>query len=413
VLVPTARNAEAFIAAATHTLGHDIEVISGIEEARLIYLGVAASMPDDGRPRLVVDIGGGSTELIAGVGAVAQDKESLYVGCVAQSLAWFPDGRVTSRRLAQATLAAAIELEPVVARFRPAPGTRVLGASGTVRAVRDAIATLQPGTTAITPAGLARLQRAVVAARNGAGLAALGVREDRRAVFAGGLSVVLALFGQLGLTCMEPAEGALREGLLHDLVGRIEHEDVRPQTIAALARRYHVDEAHAQRVAQMALALLGKVARAWQLGAPEHAHLLEWAARVHEIGLDVAHAEHHKHGAYVLAHGDLPGFSRQEQRALAALVRAHRRKFQPAVFDAVPLAQRTAVTRLAVLLRLAVVLHRGRTPVAPPVPVIGVTGNRVRVRLPARWLRAHPLTRADLAAEAAYLAPAGVRLEVG
>lgn len=408
-----ARNAPAFLETAARALGHRIEVISGIEEARLVYLGVAAATPDDGRTRLVVDVGGGSTEMVVGSGDRARDKESLYMGCVSQTLAYFPGGRVTAARLQRAVLAAAVELEPVAPRFRRGNWQRVLGASGTVRAVRDAIATLDPRALHITPDGLAALRDAVIAARRPEGLARLGVRADRQAVFAGGLSVLLALFEQLEIESMEASDGALRDGLLQDLVGRIRHRDARGPTVAALARRYHVDLPHARRVARLACALHEQVAGEWALTEADQVALLEWAALLHEIGLDVAHAEYHKHGAYILQHGDLPGFSREEQRALAALVRVHRRKFAVEVFDALPPPQRRAAMRLAVLLRLAVTLHRSRTPAGPPVPRVRVEGTGLRVQLPTDWLRAHPLTQADLAQEAAFLAAAGLRLRFG
>lgn len=250
----------------------------------------------------------------------------------------------------------------------------------------------------------------MVGAGDARALGALGVRADRQEVFAGGLSIVLALFENLGIEVMEVSDGALREGLLLDLVGRIRHTDVRAQTVAALARRYHVDAAHGARVAGLAQQLRAQVATTWGLADAAHGQVLEWAAQLHEIGLDVAHAEYHKHGAYILEHGDLPGFSREEQRTLAALVRVHRRKFAAAVFDALPEHRREAATRLAVLLRLAVALHRGRTPTAPPVPALGVNGTRLRLKLSGTWLREHPLTRADLAAEAAFLADAGYTL---
>ena len=212
---------------------------------------------------------------------------------------------------------------------------------------------------------------------------------------------------------MEVSDGALREGVIYDLLGRIRHEDVRDRTIAAVTRRYGLDEAQAERVNATALELLGQVRESWRLTTDDCGRVLEWAARLYEIGLLLSHNDYHKHGAYILEHADLPGFSHGDQRVLAALVRRHRRSFPADAFVHLPREWVQPALRLCALLRLAVVLHRGRS--RQPLPPLKLTANqqRLELRFPAGWLDEHPLTRADLEAEAKYLKKAGFRLEFG
>ncbi len=212
---------------------------------------------------------------------------------------------------------------------------------------------------------------------------------------------------------MEAADGALREGALYDLVGRIRHQDVRSAAIEALAARYHVDVSHARRVETTAVALLERVARSWRLADETAEQVLRWAARVHEVGLDISHSQYHKHGSYIVGHSDLAGFSREEQRELAALVRVHRRKFAAAPFRELGDDRAARARRLAVLLRLAIVLHRGRSPVGLPDVQVAVDDDHLVLTFPPGWLGSHPLAEADLRAEADYLAAAGFTLRFG
>ncbi len=407
-----AGNSERFLADAQRALGHPIEVISGVEEARLIYLGVAHALPDDGKQRLVIDIGGGSTEIIIGRHIQPLRLESLYLGCVSHSLKFFGDGRITVANLRQAVLAGLVELEPVVADYRAFGWQRVLGASGSVAAVADALRVAGFGDGSITASGLQRLRKRVLEIGKVEGLTQLEVRSDRLAVFMGGFAILLALFEGLDLKQLEVSDGALRQGLLYDQLGRIHNADIRDRTVARLARRYHVDSAHARRVTRTAQRCLDSVGAAWGLGDLHHARVLAWAAQLHEIGLDVAHAQYHKHGAYILEHADLAGFSRQEQHQLSVLARIHRRKFALTEFATLAQDTRQSLTRLAVLLRLAVVLHRSRAALRLPRFTLRVTGNSLAIAFPVGWLERHPLTGADLAQEAQFLAAAGFTLQL-
>jgi len=403
----SARNTASFLRAAERVLGHPIETISGVEEARLIYLGVAHTVGDRPGPRLVVDIGGGSTELIVGRGFEPEHMESLYMGCVTSSRRHFPEGRITETTLRRAELAALQELGPVEAGLRERGWDEVVGASGTIRTVGAVVRGAGFDEDGITPQALDWLREALLEAGQARRLDLSGLGPERREVFAGGLAILRGVFAALRIERMAVSDGAMREGVLYDLVGRIRHEDVRGRSVAGLADRCHVDWRQAGRVECTALRFLGQVARSWDLEAADLRQLLAWAAQLHEIGLDVAHAHYHKHGEYIVSMADLLGFSRQEQRLLAALVRAHRRKFPVEVIELLPEAWRRPIARLAIVLRLAYVLHRSRSP--EPLPEIRVSAIKrsIALRFPAGWLDDHPLTRADLEQEASYLAVAG------
>ncbi len=399
-----ARNSDAFLEAAAAALGHPIEVISGLEEARVIYLGVSHSLPGSPGQRLVMDIGGGSTELIIGEGFEPIYMESLYMGCVSLSQAWFSDGAISAKAMRRAEIAAGQELQAIEQDYRRLGWVGAVGSSGTIRAVGEVLQAMGWSDIGITLPALQRLREAMIGAGHVSRLDALqGLPPERAAVFPGGVAILIATFAALGIERMEVSDGALREGLLYDLMGRIRHEDVRSRTISVLKERYHVDKAQAQRVHDTALYALHQVMHAWQLEDECVANLLEWAARLHEIGLAVAHSGYHKHGAYLLEFSDMPGFSRQEQKALAVLVRSHRRKFSTAVFRILPETQRERLMRLAILLRLAVLLHRSRADIPLPPFHLEVDGKSINLRFPAGWLELHPLTQADLAQEAEML----------
>jgi exopolyphosphatase/guanosine-5'-triphosphate,3'-diphosphate pyrophosphatase len=408
-----ARRKQGFLERARAALGHPIEIISGIEEARLIYLGVAHTLPAEPGNRLVVDIGGGSTELIIGEGYAPKYLESLYMGCVSLSEEHFPGGRVSDKRFRRACVAARMELESIVNPARAVGWDQAVGSSGSVRAVFDAIHEIDPGAAAITQGGIDAVVQRLVDAGSVAAAGFGSVSPERALVFAGGLAILAQVFESLALGQMRVADGALREGLLHDMLGRLTDEDVRSRTVRSMETRFHVDAAQADRVEATAVSLLGQVAERWALDDPESEQFLRWAARLHEIGLDISHAHFHKHGAYLLEHADMPGFTREEQRLLGCLVLAHRRKLhlERAPELVPPWDERCAP--LAVLLRLAVLLNRSRSGETPPAIRLAVRGRGLTLRFPRGWLRRHPLTAADLAQEAAYLAPARYPLKFG
>jgi len=407
-----ARSRQPFLDKAREALGHPIEIISGREEARLIYSGVIQTMPDSPDNRLVVDIGGGSTEMIIGRGIEPLELESLKLGCVMMSARHFGDGKLSGKRFARARLAAQQELEPVQAAFLKRGWKQAAGSSGTVRSIFDAQKALDPQATGITADGIEAIIGTLISAGSVGAIAMEGVTDDRRAVFPGGVAILAEIFAQLGIEQMRWAEGAMREGLLYDMVGRYTHEDARDRTVRSMQQRYHVDLEQAARVEQTALTLLEQVQESWQLHDPLAELALTWACRLHEIGLDVAHSGYHRHGAYLLEHADMPGFAREEQMLLARLVGAHRRKLSlEAMTDLLPPWDSRAIY-LALILRIAVLLHRNRS--SEPLPAVTLTGRprTLELRFKVRSFRDHPLTAADLNNEIDCLREAGLRLRV-
>ena len=401
----------AFLRAAELALGHPIEIISGDEEARLVYLGVAHGLAAGSERRLVIDIGGGSTELILGVGMEPGQRDSLYMGCVSMSQLLFGDGRITEDTMNSALLRAALEVRPVRQVYRAGNWERAVGSSGTIRSIRAVVKAAGWSEEGITADSLRKLRKKLIKAGHVDKLELEGLSEERRPVFPGGVAVLSALFESLKIERLQVSDMALREGLLYEMIGYVRHQDVRQRTVDSLGQRFGVDREQAQRVEATATALLSQVARDWGLTDGEHAYMLAWACQLHEIGLCISHSGFHRHGAYILANADMPGFSRPQKALLAALVRSHRRKFANAVFHELPEHLVEPARRLCVLLRLAVLLHRGRSPDAKPMLYLDVSGHKIRVSFPEDWLEHHPLTRAELEREADYLAKAEFSLK--
>jgi exopolyphosphatase/guanosine-5'-triphosphate,3'-diphosphate pyrophosphatase len=407
-----ARRKQAFLERAREAIGYPIEIIAGREEARLIYSGVAHTMPLDTGRRLVVDIGGGSTELIIGQGFEPLDLESLHLGCVTMSTRYFGDGKLSAKRFERARVTAQQELEPIQMAYRARGWDGVAGSSGTVRAIFDALRELDPQCTVITLDGMERLIELLVRAGTNRMIPLVSVNDERRAVFAGGLVILIEVFAQLGIRNMRVADGAMREGLLYDMMGRYTAEDARERTVRSMQRRYHVDLIQAGRVEETAVGFLQQVRKSWGLEDPLAELSLRWAARLHEIGLDVAHSGYHRHGAYLLENADMPGFAREEQLLLARLVGAHRRKLVlDGVEDLIP-PWDSLTLFLILVLRLAVLLHRDRS--GAPLPAIELTPRprTLELHFKLRSLRDHPLTSADLQQEVEYLKDQGLRLRI-
>jgi len=407
-----ARRKQAFLERAREALGFPIEIVSGMEEARLIYSGVAHHLPNEAGRRLVVDVGGGSTEIIIGERHEPLELESLQMGCVSLSERFFDDGRLSPKRIERARLAARLELEPIQAAFLRRGWERAVGSSGTVRAIAASIRELDPTANCITPDGLELLLQRLAQSGHLRSLDLDSVSEERRPVFPGGAVIVAEIIAALGIAQMRFVEGALRDGLLYDMVGRLTRSDARERTVASMQRRYHVDVEQAERVEAAAMTFLAQAKVAWGLEDPLAELSLRWGARLHEIGLDVAHNGYHRHGAYLLENADMPGFSREEQQLIARLVGSHRRKFSlERLEELIPPWDRLAVF-LIVLLRLAVLLHRGRSAEALPKIELVARGRTLALDFPARWLKEHPLTVADLQLEIEYLRPQAVRVRV-
>jgi exopolyphosphatase/guanosine-5'-triphosphate,3'-diphosphate pyrophosphatase len=407
-----AKNSGEFLERARLALGHPIEIVAGREEARLIYLGVSHSVPLEPGNRLVIDIGGGSTECILGEGFEPVATESLFMGCVSWSSRFFGKGAIDRDAFRQAETAAMLELQSFARRYRSLTWQASYGSSGTVLAIAELLEKSGWWERGITRKGLKKLRAALCDAGQLARLALPGLDPERAAVLPGGLSILMAAFKSLGIESMTPASGALREGLLYDLLGRIRHEDVRERSIKSLAARSRVDLEQASRVERTALHCLDQAAPSWGLDRGEAGKYLGWAARLHEIGLDISHTGYHKHGAYIIENADMPGFSRNEQQLLAAIVHAHRRKLQPETFTPIPADQRDFALRTSILFRIACCLNRSRSTEPLPEFELGAAKNGVRLRFPSAWLEGAPLTRADLEEDRERLQAAGLVLEL-
>ena len=392
----TAKNSLEFAQRAQDILSHEIEVISGREEARLIFLGASHSLEDRSLQRLVVDIGGGSTEFIVGRQFQPRLMESLRMGCISMSDQYFGDGKITTEAMNKAVIAALQEMEVIELLFKAHGWNLAIGTSGTILAVQKALD--QGAGTPITLASLDRLVELLVEAKHVDNLRSEFVGPDRAPIFPGGVAILRAAFQALEIDEMQVATGALREGVLHDLLGRVHDEDIREKSIRDVMVRFHIDTAHAERVADTAIHLFNQVKKSWQLDDERDGKLLRWSALVHEIGMDISHSAYHKHGGYLVENLDMQGFSISEQYMLSLLVRSHRRKY-PANDREI----REPVAQLIVLLRLAVVLKRNRTDEELPLLKLNAKDKALTLKLEREWLKQHPLTTVDLRQEIGQL----------
>lgn len=411
-----ARNGQAFIDQAEAILGCDLDIIAGREEARLVYLGVSHTLGDKDENRLVIDIGGGSTELIIGRRFEALTMESLHMGCVSYMQRFFESGDISEANLDRAYRFACIELENIKTQYMAKGWSNCVGSSGTLQAVEQVLINQGWSEAGITKKGLLKLKKALLGFEKLEEVKFNGLKENRRTVFASGIAIVLALFDSLEIEFMSISSGALREGVLYDLIGRLDHEDVRERTVSALEQRYDIVKSDAAKVEQTAMHLWRQVADEWKVQTQtqipnEQAQMLAWAARLHEVGMSISHSQFHKHGEYIISQSDLAGFSKQNQRALAALVRGHRRKYPQAIFETFG-RQQASLEHICIILRLAVLLKHS----LPEQGLLGVkakaAGKQLILTFADDWLSERPLTQAKLEAEQAYLNKAGYDLVI-
>lgn len=409
-----AREDSTFLRDAEAALGHPIEIISGIEEARLIYKGVSHSLPLNDGLRLVIDIGGGSTEVILGQGENPRALESLHLGCVSMTERYFHGGEITRDAFNRARIAARLELRPVKAFFRGAGEIEAIGTSGTILSterVARALGLQESGE--LTLAIVDNLIDLVCDFDAIGDLDLSGLSERRSQVWPGGLAILAELINALRIPALRVSDGALREGLLYDLLGRLRHEDARERTVRAMAARYSVDYRQAERVADTASKLFQQCSGRWGLTEELDENILLWAAQLHEIGLDISHDGYQRHGAYIAEHADMPGFPRAEQRFMAFLIGSQRRSINIKARKSLPRAWREDALRMALLLRLAVLLHRSRSDADMPPIRIEVSDDSLALNFDEHWLAANPLTVSDLEREQTYLERVGYELAFG
>ncbi len=404
-----ARNTKSFLSRAEKVLGFPIEIIAGREEARLIYVGVAHSLPISANNRLVVDIGGGSTECIIGSGLDPIHTESLYIGCVSHTQRYFPDGKISASRMQKAELAARSELQTITSEFAGTGWQEAFGSSGTARTVGEMIVQNGFGEREITPQGLARLRAALIAAGDWRDLAMPGLPSDRVPVIAGGFAILAAVVEELNIKRMGLSAYALRHGVLFDLIGRAQHKDMREATVRQFLRRYQVDLAQAKRVECAALQLLELLSNGLPESRREHAlQMLTWAARLHEIGISISYSGYHKHSAYIVHNADMPGFSRADQASLSLLLLAHRGSLNK---------MRTMVASeddwaLILALRLAVLLNRRRANRDVPPLALSREDGTFHLAIDKDWLAQHPLSETALDNEVAQWQAIGLKFRV-
>lgn len=393
-----AKNAPQLLKAAQSALGFPIEIIAGREEARMIFVGVSHSLPKAEHKRLVIDIGGGSTEFIIGEGLEPIEMESLYMGCVSYSLRYFPDGKITEEAFERAQIAAATEIQSISKNFKSKHWQEAVGSSGTARTLGEVLRLNGLTDGAVTLDGLYQLRQLLVKSKEVKKIELNGLSTDRSAVISGGLAIMLAAFEGLNIDKLTVANSALREGVLYELLGRMQHDDTRDSTVNSFMRRYHVDREQVKRVQLMALVLLSQVEHKLSMDVAVAKQHLIWAAKLHEIGVSIAHGGYHKHSAYIIENADMPGFSKMEQEALGFLVRAQRRSLTKMEMPLL-LEDRTA---LVMIFRLAVLFHRNRLDITPPELNLAWHKAGFGLDVAPGWLAKNPLTDAELASEIVY-----------
>lgn len=405
------KNANAFLMIAETALGCSIDIIAGREEARLIYLGVTQGVSSQEGRCLVIDIGGGSTELVIGEGLKPLEMESLQYGCVSLTRRFFGDGLITPERWREAERSIMADLQELRVRYQKTGWNSVIGSSGTIKAVEEICRQLGWIEKDINADALHMLRDRLLEFETIDSVRLPGLTERRHPVLIGGLVMLYACFKALEIDSLRVSPYALREGVLHDLLGRLDSQDPRGKTIEALMSRYSVDRDQVERVKATALKACEKIADAMFL-RPIHRQLLGWAADLHEIGLGVSHSRYQLHSGYLVENSDLAGFTRQEQLFLAALVQNHRRLIPGGFADKLPARLHEPLRMTLFCLRFACVLCRSREDDAIPAFRLSSGENTITVSFSEQWKENHPLTMYDLQQESRALDAIGLQLRI-
>lgn len=403
------KNANTFLLAAEANLGCSIDIIAGREEARLIYLGVSQGVSGHEDRKLIIDIGGGSTEIIIGQGPNALLLESVQFGCVSLTKRFFGKGKISFKRWSKGMAAVMAEMQELRLRYLATGWQTAIGSSGTVLAVSEICRQAGLGDTDITRAGLESIRDRLLQFKSTAEVQFPGLSEQRQPVLVGGLLMLMACFETLELQKIRTSPFALREGLLYDMLGRLEQRDPRDNTVLAFKRRYGVDEPQVKRVKSTLASLFAQLSTEFGLRAI-HQQMLGWAADLHEVGLSVSHSHYQQHSGYLVEQSDMPGFTTTEQQFIAALVRYHRRTIVGDFTQALPTRVHQALTHCLLCLRLACIFCRSRDSRTIPNLMIQIEGNSVTLKLAEDWSRANPLTLHDLQTEVQEIRRTGVSL---
>ncbi|MGF1759919.1 exopolyphosphatase [Photobacterium sagamiensis] len=406
-----ANNAHLFLKRAESIMPYPIEIIPGTEEARLIYLGVAHTQPESGR-KLVVDIGGGSTELVVGENFDTRLLYSKHMGCVSYNQHYFAKGKISSKNMASAQLAAQQKMESIASQYHRQAWGKAIGSSGTIKAIRGVLIAKGYSDGMITNKRLNQLVEQVLSFKNNDELDLPGLSDDRKPVFAAGLAILAAVFQSLKIEEMIYSDGALREGLLYEMEDRFRHSDIRTRTASAMASQYHVDLDQATRVKECAEDLYAQIEPQPGPAKSELSTLLGWGALLHEVGLSISYPGFHRHSAYLLRYSTMPGFNLEQQTVLATLVRFQRKALKLEEMPELSIYKRKHLYPLIRTLRLAVALNGQRAD--EPLPKINVKADKEswELTLPAGWQENNKLLAADLRQEQEYWAKAGWELAI-
>lgn len=389
------RKANRFLKEVETALGCPVDIIEGREEARLIYMGVSQGVAGHEERRLVIDIGGGSTELVIGEGLETLEMESLQFGCVSLTKWYFGSGKISRKRWEKARRAVLVELQELQIRYTSLGWQSAIGSSGTIRAITAVCQDRGWCERNITPSSIAAMRDELLRFGHVETIDFPVMSERRRSVIAGGLVILSAVFEALGIQEMIASDFALREGALHDLLGRLEHRDPRDKTIKAFTSRYGVDEPQAERVSATAIEAFRQISHSLAL-TQSHEQMLKWAAELHETGLSISHSHYQENSGYLVEKSDMAGFSRQEQLLLAALVRYHRRSIPRSFTDGIPERLHAPLRSLLFCIRFAWILCRTRDNEAIPSFSLDLNDGELLARFDSSWVTSHPLTITDL-----------------
>ena len=396
-----------FLKRANKALGHRIEIIPGREEARLVYLGVSHTLSDDKGKQLVIDIGGGSTEFIIGKRFEPRRLESLNFGSVSVTKRFFPNGDLGLDKWQTANTVLRLEIMPIQREYSAENWKHATGSSGTIKAARSIVQELGLAQFGITLQALYEVRDRLVSMRSISEIDLPGLKADRAPVFAGGLAIIIAIFESLKIEEMTVSDGALREGLLYDMLGRINHEDVRYRSVQDLMKRFNIDIEHATRVRNTAIHCFKQVRKDWNL-IKKRKLTLGWAADLHELGLSITHDKHHLQGGHILKHADIPGFARRRQYWLSVMVQLHRKSPDMELLETLAEDERQTILYLTILLRLSVLLHRSRQEIEI-LPQVEGSSDSLHLSC-SRDLKNQALIEADLLQEKEWLKDIGFKL---
>ena len=404
-------NRHEFTEPAEAILGVPIDVIYGHEEARLVYLGVAHSLADDELKRLVIDIGGGSTEFIIGRRFETKRLESLQLGCVSYSEQCFPDGAINRKHFDAAYDQARVEVSHIRRNFKSSHWQEAIGSSGTLQAIELLVTSAGWVEEGIDYKSLKKLRKRLLKFEHVDAIDLEGLSDRRKSVITAGVAITLAIFDGLGIELMRTSTGALREGVIYDLLGRLSHEDVRERTVKAMLKRYSADIQVADVVATYARHLGHSVAQQWKLTVND-IDLLAWSGRLHEIGIAIAQKHYNRHSAYLVENSDLPGFSQGEQELMSRLLRGHRGKLPNNLLDAIPAKKRQKTARLIALLRLAVIMKHAPSLGTPEQLLAKAKKHQLELGFPEQWSQENPLTIWEIAESKTAFKKLGVKLKL-